>query len=249
MKIPGAVSDKPRLPKRVLDRILKMYKEQTLFRISKKEAVKLAVRDYYMRRNRSRIIKAAIRIQIVRNCSTQHQQLTWHGVFDHMMPSHSPTIGPAPHVKEFDFLLQDKPETRVRPTTEKLTASNQLTDEQFARLHFMVLDEALGSLAKSKNKKVRNDVLRWVFRPKLVAHPNPARPPVQTRRVPFNFQLCCSVVGVDGGEIQDQLLPLLSAEEKAFYEQFIKHGDRPVRCTNVRPRDRQHRGWLSPAHA
>lgn len=228
-----AVSDKPRLPKRVLDRILKMCREQTLFRISKKEACKLAVRDYYMRRNRDKIVKSAIRIQIVKNCSTQHQQLSWHGVFDHMIPtSRSNPKGSAPHVKEFDKLLQDSPDRRPRQAIEPSEFGSQpLTDEQFARLHFMVLDEALGSLARSQSKKVRGDVLRWVFRPKEVAHPNPSRPPVQTRRVPFNFQLCCSVVGVDGIEIQDQLMPHLTADEKAFYEQFIKHGDRSVRYT------------------
>lgn len=252
-------SRKAGLPKRLLKRIYSLYcSKQTFFRISKKEARELATRDFFRKRNRRIVVKAGLRVHIVRNAVEQNAvQVDWLNVLDHFgkdttkpaIPS-NPTAKPATvSVHEVDYLLRDRKPAPVGTQYEdEQRFSNDFTQEEASMLHLILLDESLGLLKISRSKSTRQEILRWVFRPKLAQHPRKPKQLVDTLRIPFNFRLCCSMAGVGWEQVQDGLLPLLSEAERKQYANYAEIGDGTLRNTRGGAGHATRRRREQPAH-
>jgi hypothetical protein len=253
-------SRKAGLPKRLLKRIYSLYcSKQTFFRISKKEARELATRDFFRKRNRRIVVKTGLRVHMVRNTVEQNAvQVDWLNVLDHFgadsakpaTPSNAASTPAAVAVHEVDYLLRDrKPAPAGTQYEDEQRFSNDFTQEEASMLHLILLDESIGLLKTSRSKSTRQEILRWVFRPKLAQHPRNPKQLVDTLRIPFNFRLCCSMAGVGWEQVQDGLLPLLSEAERKQFEHYAEIGDGTLRNSRGGTGHATRRRREPPAHA
>ncbi|MCE2724202.1 MAG: hypothetical protein LW865_13105 [Betaproteobacteria bacterium] len=223
------------LPKRLLKRLYaSCCNKHLLFRISRKEVRELALRDLFRKRNRRAVVQAGLRIHMVRNSVAQlGDQVDWLHVYDHLVPQASrpsPADNSAVIVDELDYLLTErKPAPSGSQYEDEVRFANCFDEEETKWLHLLLLDESLHTLATSTSKSAREDVLRWVFRPRFAQHPRNKTQTISTDLLPFNFRLCCSMGGFGWEQVQDGLLRLLTPEERNQYATYAEVGDRTFR--------------------
>jgi len=254
MKTHGAGSKQPGALKRFINRALAATSESRLFKISRREVEALAKRAWFMRHNRELIIKQSLRLRLVKDDAVVPEQLSWAAVFDGLMPFDT-SEHDLPHVREVEAIFLPKVRRASASTQDECCAVARpvkFTESGVQRLHLIVLETAVEAALINKSRKAKEDALRWIFRPEVVAHPSAGRLPIRTSKIPFNFRLCCSMVGSDPGEVQQRILDKLDANERTHYEYFSSCGDGEISNRGLRNpgRGKRHgpsRGWHTPA--
>lgn len=230
----GAGKALPRALKRFIKRALLAAGESSLFKVSRSEAEALAKRAWFKKHNRDLIVKASLRVRLVRDLVYVQEELSWANVLDGMSPTDPPKLG---RCKEVDAVLapQGRDYRYVHAADFK---GHKFTDESVRKLHLIVLETAVEAVVVGAGAKERQEALRWIFRPPVVLHPTPGKPPVKTSRIPFNFRLCCQMAVADPDAVQDRILSQMDANERKAYEVFKVSGDGEISRRSLRAQRR-----------
>lgn len=75
------------------------------------------------------------------------------------------------------------------------------TDEEVSRLHSVLLEQSIKALAAKGNANQKKEILDWIFAPDIYGIDENKF--VYADQIPFSFQLCCKLEGIEPDVIRD----------------------------------------------